>query len=216
MYDIVPSNRPSVMHRVPSNPASSERAAAGLSGASHAACLAIAMVLSACVDAPRADADAPPSGDAVQEVLTYRACSFGNPGELVPLPRSVPAGRDPVAAAIAELVTGVNADEAAKGCTSYFSERTQDVLRAVRRSGSGDTVTVEFRNLKGLVPEVQGARSFLPPGIMAELTWTVFRQYTEVEAIRFSIDGDEQAFWHWLGGPGTPAQVYTRADWEQI
>lgn len=175
----------------------------------------MAMVLSACVDAPRVDADAPPADDAVQEVLTYRACSFGNPGELVPLPRSVPADRDSVAAAIAELVKGVNADEAARGCTSYFSEETRNSLRAVRRSGGGDTVTVEFRSLMGLVPEVQGARSFLPPGIMAELTWTVF-QFTDVEAIRFSIDGDEQAFWRWLGGPGTRAQVYTRADWEQI
>lgn len=152
----------------------------------------------------------------VQEVVAYRACDFSAPGELVPLPREVAADADPVAAAIRTVLEGVNDEERDRGCTSFFSDQTANALRGVSRTSDGDTIAVDFWDLSKLVPDVPGATSFLPPGVLAELTWTIFAQFPEIEAVRFSFDGSEQAFWNWVGGPGTDAQVYTREMWGEI
>ncbi|HEX2165733.1 MAG TPA: GerMN domain-containing protein [Longimicrobiales bacterium] len=135
---------------------------------------------------------------------------------MVPLPRTVSADRDPAAASIAAVVAGVSEAEADRGCSSFFSSRTANSLRDVRRSSNGDTVIVDFRNFTDALPEAPGVKSFLPPGVMAELTWTLFHQFPDIAAARFLFDGDEQAFWTWLGGPGTAAHAFTRAMWEQI
>ena len=175
-------------------------------------------LFAACAEAPIADRGAQDPADPAtpaHEVFTYRACSSAAPGALLPSPHRVPAGADPVASVVVELVKGVNAHESALGCVSFFSPKTQGALRSVHRNERGDTLLVDFRNFTDALPDTAGVTSFLPPGIMAELTWTLF-QFDEVEAVRFSFDGDEQAFWHWLGGPGTPVEVFTRTNWEQI
>lgn len=114
-----------------------------------------------------------------------------------------------------ELVKGVNASETALGCTSFFSSQTQNAVRSVRQTEQGDTVFVDFREIDRALADSADVKSFLPPGIMAELTWTIF-QFAEVNAIRFSFDGSETAFWRWLAGPDAVTEVFTRADWEQI
>jgi len=151
-----------------------------------------------------------------QQVLTYRTCSHAAPGELVALERTIPAGTEPLQGALAELVEGVSSTETAMGCTSFFTPDTRSSVVEVRRSVTGDTVTVDFDGSIRSIPDVPGARSFLPPGVMAELTWTVFHQFQDVQALRLLLEGDEQEFWRWLAGPGGRVQVFTRADWEQI
>lgn len=152
----------------------------------------------------------------VQEVFVYRACELGAPGELIALPREVPGDLEPTTAAIRELVRGVNEEERARGCRSFFSSDTENALRAVHHSEEGDTVHVDFRDFSEAIPDVSGAKSFLPPGVMAELTWTIFRQFPGIEAIRFSFDGDERAFWSWVGDEGTEPQVFSRSMWERL
>lgn len=182
--------------------------------------LAVALLCaSACTDAPRSEqaAETGPVGQTPsQQVFTYRACDDAPPGSLVQLPRVVSADRDPAAAAIRELVRGVNEEERRRGCTSFFSSSTANAVRDVSRSAGGDTLIVDFHGFTAAIPDDAGARSFLPPGIMAELTWTIFKQFPELSAVRFSIDGDERGFWNWVGGEGTPPQVYTRRMWERI
>ena len=177
------------------------------------------LCVGACTEPPRGE-QAPESGRATespsQEVFAYRACETAAPGALVPLPRTVAAGRDRAAAAVRELVRGVNEEERRRGCTSVFSSRTEHAVRNVYRSAGGDTLTVDFHDFTAAIPDVPGARSFLPPGVLAELTWTIFQQFPDIEAVRFSFDGDERAFWSWVGGAGTPPQVYTRGMWERI
>lgn len=163
----------------------------------------------------RTDERETPSQTRLQEVITYRACSSAPPGALMPLPRDVPTEQDPLTSAVMELVKGVNDRESALGCTSFFSTETQNALRGIRRTESGDTVLVDFRDFARALGDSAGVKSFLPPGIMAELTWTIF-QFDDVNAIRFSFDGSESAFWQWLAGPDAAPEVFTRADWEQI
>jgi hypothetical protein len=112
-------------------------------------------------------------------------------------------------------VKGVNEHESALGCTSFFSSATQGALRGVHRSEQGDTLFVDLRDFTDALPDASGVMSFLPTGFLAELTWTLFH-FDDIDAVRFSFDGDEPAFWHWLGGPDAPVEIFTRTDWEQI
>jgi hypothetical protein len=152
----------------------------------------------------------------MQEVFAYRACDFAAPGELIALPREVPADVDPVAATVSELLRGVTDEERAGGCRSFFSSETDDALRSVRTNPDGDTVHLDFRDFSAALPDEPAAKSFLPPGVMAELTWTIYHQFPRVQAVRFSFDGDEQAFWSWLGGESTEPTTFTRGMWERI
>ena len=151
----------------------------------------------------------------VRFVAVYFACEAPEaiPGQLYPANRPVSTTADPVEAALRELVRGPSREERDRGYRSLFSPQTAGVLRAVSRSARGDTITVDFAGISERIPDVPGAKSFLPPGIMAEITWTVFGQFPEVQALRFRLDGRERAFWKWLGGEPRP---FTRRDWEQV
>lgn len=148
-----------------------------------------------------------------QVVAAYFPCEHGNPGQLYPAFRHVAAARPAIEAALGELLRGPTPEERALGLHSLFGPSTADALRSVVASAQGDTVTVDLEPLAGRLPGNSAAKSFLPPGVMAELTWTIFAQFADVEAARFAFDGSETAFWSWLGGP---PQVFTRSDWEQI
>ena len=148
-----------------------------------------------------------------QVVAAYFACDRGNPGQLYPAFRHVAADRPAIEAALDELLRGPTPEERALGLHSLFGSSTADALRSVVLSAQGDTVTVDLEPLAGRLPANSAAKSFLPPGVMAELTWTIFAQFADVEAVRFAFDGSEASFWRWLDGP---PRTFTRSDWEQI
>lgn len=181
--------------------------------------LLLLLLVSACMGTPQRGqtrGNGPATEPPRQEVIVYRACDSAEPGALMPLRREVPADLDPVAAAIGELLRGVNDEERARGCSSFFSPRTADALRSVERSEGGDTVLVDFRDFSPAIPDAPGATSFAPPGVMAELTWTIFQQFPDIDAVHFSFDGDERAFWTWLGDEATEPQAFTRRMWEEV
>jgi hypothetical protein len=179
--------------------------------------LVLWVAVAACSDAgvPEQEPRPPEAEPPTQEVVTYRACPSETPGGLLPMSRSVPIDQDPVAGAVAELLKGVDESEASRGCTSFFSSATEGALRTLHRNDQGDTLFVDFRDFSEALPGTPAVRSFLPPGVMAELTWTLFH-FESIHAVRFSFEGDESAFWRWLGGPGARVEVFTRTDWEQI
>lgn len=151
-------------------------------------------------------------------VLVYFNCESAAPGALTPVQRPVPdsAAASPEArleAAIRALVAGPTADERERGFRSFFSADAGVRLLDARVSEAGDTAWLDFTSFEGRLPDGPGVRSFVPPGVMAELTWTVFRSSPELEAVRFAFEGSESAFWSWVGGP---VEVFTRRDWEQI
>lgn len=152
-----------------------------------------------------------------QVVQVYFINTEGAPGELYPVSRTAPTQVDPVEAALQELLGGPTQAEYLQGYRSRFSEQTAGMLRGITRSDSGDTLTIDFADFRHLLGEHNvPATSFAPGGIMADITWTVFKQFPDVQALRFAFHGDEGAFWSWLAGaPGAP-EVFTRTDWSQI
>lgn len=164
-------------------------------------------------------------------VTVYFNCAFAEPGALAPAARAAPAagtapaaGAAPAPGAASELsgrlrvalealLAGPSAEERRRGYSSSFSERTADALLDVRVNARGDTVWLDFRNFVLELPDDPAVKSFLPPGVMAGLTWTIFSSFPGIEAVHFAFDGSEAAFWAWLGGD---AQAFTRRHWEQI
>jgi hypothetical protein len=148
----------------------------------------------------------------------YFACDQGSPGMLYPVYRSVPDSRDALVAAMGELVRGPTAAESSAGFRSYFSPATHNILRSARRSADGDTLVLDFADWRRILPDRPDVRSFLPPGVLADLTWTVFKHEPDrVSAVRFSVEGDEAAFWRWVApdAPVTRPRAFTRSDWER-
>lgn len=111
------------------------------------------------------------------------------------------------------LVAGPTAGERARGFRSFFSEEAAVEVLDARLTEDGDSAWVDFTSFEGRLPDRHGVKSFVPPGVMAELTWTLFKSFPDLEAVRFAFDGDEDAFWAWLGGP---TQVFTRRDWGRV
>ncbi len=154
--------------------------------------------------------------EATQEVAVYLSCEGADPGTLQPMPRMAPAELDPAEASIRMLLRGATENERSQGCRSFFSPETAGALLSFRRSGGRDTVSFNFADFSDAIPNTAAAKSFLPPGVMAELTWTLFYQFDEIEAANFAFDGSQDAFWSWIAGEPSSAQTFTRQDWEQL
>ncbi len=149
-------------------------------------------------------------------VSVYFACDGGIPGQLYPVHRPVPESADPVQAALEEMLRGPTDAERARGFRSLFSEATAGMLHGVTRSPEGDTLAIDFADFRGALREGPTPASFLPGGVMADITWTVFQQFPEVRALRFAFDGSERAFWSWVAGEPSEPRVFTREDWERV
>lgn len=149
-------------------------------------------------------------------IAIYYACDGPVPGQLYAVYRRVPEGADPVHAAIEQLLRGPTEEERRRGFWSLFSSETAGMLRGISRNAGGDTVTINFADFRDALRESPIPASFGPGGVMAEITWTIFRQFPQVQALRFAFDGSEEAFWSWLGGASAKPQAFTRADWERV
>jgi len=151
-------------------------------------------------------------------VNVYYACSKLDPGGLYPVVRRVSLDVDPIQAALEEMMKGPSEEEKKLGYISWFSARTAGMLNSVKRSKDGKTVIIDFADFRGLFDRnsIPSPTSFLTGGIMADITWTVFKQFPDVDALRFSFEGDESAFWSWLAGSEHEPKVFTRRDWEQV
>jgi hypothetical protein len=132
--------------------------------------------------------------------------------------QEVPGDADPVQAALEEMLKGPTEDEYLRGYRSHFSERSAGMLRGITRNSSCDVLTLDFADFRNLFGEnkVPSPTSFGPGGVMADITWTVFKQFPDVQALRFAFNGDEGVFWSWLAGAPCEPEVFTRNDWEQI
>lgn len=185
----------------------------------------------ACADAPEARTGERPSleadsvvgsavdGSAVearpaeQVVAVYFPCDTAMPGSLCAADRRVDDPALRLERAMQALVAGPTASEREHGYRSFFSDATADALLSARTNAAGDTAWLDFRDFSAALPDQPAVKSFLPPGVMASLTWTVFKSFPRLDAVHFSFEGSERAFWGWLDG--SPV-TFTRRAWEQI
>lgn len=153
-----------------------------------------------------------------QVVNVYFACSKKEPGGLYPVDREVRRDEDPVKAALEEMLKGPSEEEKKLGYMSRFSAQTAGMLNNIKRSEDGETLIIDFADFRKLFDrsKVPSPTSFGPGGIMADITWTIFKQFPDVNALRFSFEGDESAFWSWLAGEQHEPETFTRTDWENI
>ena len=114
-------------------------------------------------------------------------------GAVEAFPRSIPAGLDPVEAALSELVVGPTVDETAAGAGSLFSAATADVVTSVTLNGG--LLLVDFADLPALIPNA--STSCGSEALLAMLNSTVF-QFSDVDRVRYLIDGSCDAFANWL------------------
>lgn len=153
-----------------------------------------------------------------QVLNVYYTCTEQAPGGLYPVDRIVPEKVDAIQAALEEMLKGPSEEEKKLGFRSHFSEQTAGMLKSVERIKDGKTIIINFADFRNRIDRstVPSSVSFGPGGIMADITWTIFKQFPDVDALRFSFEGDESAFWSWLTGQQHAPKVFTRTDWEQV
>jgi hypothetical protein len=110
-----------------------------------------------------------------------------------PYARAVPLPRV-LTGAMERLLAGPTNAERAAGATSYlFSSRTAGMLRSVNiRDG---VAHIDFRDLRTVIP--QASSSCGSTSLLAQLDATA-TQFPTVLRARYSINGSEAAFYHWL------------------
>lgn len=108
-----------------------------------------------------------------------------------PVVRSV-AGRTP-RAAIQALLRGPTTEETGRGYSSWFSVATADALAGIALENG--VARVDFAGLDRLIPNASSSCG--SSSLLSALDNTL-GQFAEVTATRYSLDGDEVAFYLWL------------------
>lgn len=109
------------------------------------------------------------------------------------------AGRTP-RAAIEALLGGPTSEETKGGYSSWFSATTAEAL--VGAAVQDGVARVDFAGLDRLIPN---ASSSCGSGALLSALDNTLRQFPGVTRTRYSLDGDEAAFYLWLQmGPPEP------------
>lgn len=111
--------------------------------------------------------------------------------QVVPVERTV--GTATPEAAIRALLAGPTSEEAAAGYQSWFSASTADALDSV--AVADGVVRVSFHDLRTLIPN---ASSSCGSGMLLGALDATLAQFPGISAVRYSIEGDEAAFYEWL------------------
>lgn len=118
---------------------------------------------------------------------------LGDPcGEVFPRPREVPAAA-PLHPTLEALLAGPTAEEQADGYAGWFSDETAGMLQSVRVEDGVAHVDVD--DLREVIPNA--STSCGSAGLLAQLDRTA-TQFDTVDSARYSILGDEAAFYEWL------------------
>ena len=113
--------------------------------------------------------------------------------EVAGFERQIASGLDPLLVALQLLVAGPTPEEGAAGAGSFFSSATADAVRTVALiEGS---LVVDFRDVRAVMNNA--STSCGSEALLAQLNSTVF-QFSEVERVRFEIDGSCDIFSNWL------------------
>ena len=120
--------------------------------------------------------------------------TLGDPcGQVFPVSRTVAAAA-PLRPTLEALLAGPSAAEQALGYEGWFSAETEGLLRDVRVDSGVAHVDLEAQ-LRTVIPNA--STSCGSAGLLAQLDQTVTQFPTVIEP-RYSLGGDEAAFYEWL------------------
>jgi hypothetical protein len=108
--------------------------------------------------------------------------------------RPVSEGSADLESALAWLVRGPTAEEAAAGIWSWFSAETAGSIRSVEVDVSGRAV-VDFHDLRPLIPNASSAAGSRL--LLSDLNGTIFR-FPGIVAVEYRMEGSCDLFWEWL------------------
>lgn len=99
----------------------------------------------------------------------------------------------PAVTTLQELFKGPNEGEKNQGYTSWFSDKTQDILKSLKVVEG--TAYVNLKDVREIIPNASascGSAQFL-----AEVE-TTLKQYSAVKTVIFAIEGKPETFYEWL------------------
>jgi len=107
--------------------------------------------------------------------------------------RTVPKTLGVGKAALEELFKGPTEGEKSQGYTSWFSEKTKDILKSIKIENN--TAYVDLKDIRQIIPNVSascGSAEFL-----AEIEATL-KQFDSVARVIIAIDGNPSTFYEWI------------------
>jgi len=113
--------------------------------------------------------------------------------KVFPKERIIPASDNLAKAALLELVKGPTEQEKLDGYNSLFSEKTKDVVDAVKFEN--ETAYVNLKDIRQLIPNANascGSAEFI-----AEIENTL-KQFPSIKKVIFALNGQPSTFYEWM------------------
>lgn len=136
-------------------------------------------------------ASASPAPSEATIVLYFGSAALDPCTDVVPVERVVDEATPE--AALRALLKGPTSAETAAGYQSWFSSRTADALASV--TVVDGIARVSFHDLRAIIPN---ASSSCGSGMLLNELDSTLGQFPELIGARYSIEGDEAAFYEWL------------------
>lgn len=102
--------------------------------------------------------------------------------------------RAPIGFTLDRLVEGPTEIEQHLGASSFFSDDTSDSIRSINLKSDG-LLIVDFKDIRPVIPNASSSCG--SGALLSSLNSTVF-QFSEVDRVRYQIDGSCDTFFEWL------------------
>jgi hypothetical protein len=117
----------------------------------------------------------------------------GDCSKVYPVDRVIPKTLGVAKAALQELFKGPTGQEISQGYVSWFSQKTQNILKSIKIESG--TAYVDLTDIRQIIPNVSascGSAQFL-----AEVE-TTLKQFESVKKVIIAIDGKPSNFYEWI------------------
>ncbi len=114
--------------------------------------------------------------------------------KVYPVARKVPETVAVARAALNELFKGPSAAEKNQGYTSFFSDKTKNILLEVKIENK--TAYVNLRDIRNIIPNASSSCG--SSQLMAEIENTL-KQFSTIDKVIIAINGSTKTFYEWIG-----------------
>lgn len=117
----------------------------------------------------------------------------GDCGRVYSLNRDIPLTQAVAKASLRELFAGPTLKEKEEGYTSFFSEKTENILKKIKIENG--VAYVDLADIRTIIPNAStscGGAQFL-----AEVDKTL-KQFSTIKKVIFAINGDPKTFYDWI------------------